>query len=112
MRETYPAIIQGSISTMLSILPLLWHPIPFIRLYMCVPFLILTAVGMIQGMIILPGVLTLFVRIVNVLRKHDGDEAANDGGEDAEKIKDAEQLPTVLTSSAAREEAKSETQRV
>ena len=40
------------------------------------------------------------------------DEATNDGGKDAEKIKDAEQLPTVLASSAAREEAKSETQRV
>jgi len=79
---------------------------------MCVPFLILTAVGMIQGVIIILGVLTPFVLVVTVLVKHDGDEPANQGGEDAEKIKEAEHLPTMLTSSVARDEGKSETERI
>jgi len=67
MQETYPAILQGSLSTTLSILPLVFHQIEFISLYLCIPFLILTAVGMFHGTVVLPGVLALSARILALL---------------------------------------------
>jgi len=67
MQETYPAILQGSVSTSLSIAPLLFHQVEFVSVYLCIPFLILTAIGMFHGMVILPGVLALSARILTLL---------------------------------------------
>jgi len=64
MQETYPAIVQATLSTSLSVFPLLFHPIQFISLYLCVPFLILAAIGMFHGLVVLPGVLALSARIL------------------------------------------------
>merc|ERR1711920_373623 len=59
MKETYPAIIQGSVSTVLGLLPLTFSRIPFIRQYIVMPFAILVLVGMFDGMVLLPGLLAL-----------------------------------------------------
>merc|ERR1712032_1585383 len=63
MRETYPAIIQGSVSTVLGLLPLTFSRIPFIRQYIVMPFAILVLVGMFDGMVLLPGLLALSARL-------------------------------------------------
>jgi len=59
MKETYPAIIQGSISTLFGFLPLYFSRIPFVAQYIFMPFAILVFVGMFDGMILLPGLLAL-----------------------------------------------------
>merc|ERR550532_1348198 len=64
MQETYPAIYQGSVSTSLSIAPLLFHNIPFVTLYLCLPFLVLTGIGILHGMVVLPSLLALSARIL------------------------------------------------
>merc|ERR1712107_12674 len=46
MSMTFPAIIQGSISTMLSILPLAFHPIPFYPLSFFFPFMMVCCCGL------------------------------------------------------------------
>jgi len=97
MQETYPAIIQGALSTSLSIAPLLFHQIEFISLYLCAPFLILTAIGMFHGMVVLPGVLALSARILTHLRGEE--KTQNTVSEDAQTPGSGE-LPNILTSGA------------
>merc|ERR1711953_395067 len=67
MQKTYPAKVQGSLSTSLSLFPLLFHQIEFVTLYLCVPFLILTVIGMFHGMVVPPGVLALSAWILTLL---------------------------------------------
>jgi hypothetical protein len=62
MKETYPAIILGSLSTLLGILPLAFSPIPFIIQYIFWPFTLVVLIGMLDGLILLPGILALFAR--------------------------------------------------
>merc|ERR1711972_235624 len=60
MKETYPAIILGSASTILGVLPLAFSPIPFIIKYIMWPFVIIVLVGMFDGLVLLPGILAFF----------------------------------------------------
>jgi len=60
MKETYPAIILGSASTVLGVLPLAFTPIPFIVKYIMWPFVIIVLVGMFDGLVLLPGILAFF----------------------------------------------------
>merc|ERR1712038_592052 len=63
MRETYPAIIQGGVSTVLAILPMYFSKILFITKYIGLPFSILVFVGVFHGMVVLPGLLALSANI-------------------------------------------------
>merc|ERR1711972_444722 len=54
MSATFPAIIQGSISTMLSILPMAFHPIEFYLKYFFFPFQMVCICGLINGLLFTP----------------------------------------------------------
>jgi len=111
MRETYPAIFQGSVSTSLSIAPLLFHNIPFVTLYFGVFFLVLTGIGMFHGMVVLPSLLALSARILACfgIVNYKNEENA-DNSEDAD-IVSTEGAATLMTSSAKTQETK-DTQRI
>jgi len=57
MRATFAAILQGSLSTLLNILPMGWHDVPFYRDYFCVPFTTIVFVGLVNGLFFTPGML-------------------------------------------------------
>jgi len=59
MNATFPAIIQGSVSTILSIAPMAFHPVPFYLVYYFVPFLLISVVGLFNGLICTPALLAL-----------------------------------------------------
>merc|ERR1711920_36434 len=59
MSATFPAIIQGSISTMLSILPMAFHSVPFFLKYYFFPFQMVCVCGLINGIIFTPTTLML-----------------------------------------------------
>merc|ERR1712217_191056 len=59
MSATFPAIIQGSISTMLSILPMAFHPIEFYLMYFFFPFMMVCACGLLNGILFTPTSLML-----------------------------------------------------
>merc|ERR1712113_620459 len=50
MSETFPAIILGSMSTMLSLLPIAFHPIPFYLKYFFFPFTTICVCGLLNGL--------------------------------------------------------------
>merc|ERR1712032_1226933 len=99
MKETYPAIIQGSVSTVLGLLPLTFSRIPFIRQYIFMPFAILVLVGMFDGMVLLPGLLALSARLCsrkeNTMTLFQSEKVAEDH-------KQAD-MPTILQSSSTEE---------
>jgi len=106
MKETYPAIIQGSVSTVLGLGPLLFSRIPFVRYYLFAPFAIVVAVGMFNGLVVLPSLLALSARLLERalgrsagagLREEKGAELPGAGSEGGK-------LPRVLGSSAAGKE--------
>merc|ERR1712217_695333 len=59
MSATFPAIIQGSISTMLSILPMAFHSVPFFLKYYFFPFQMVCFCGLINCIIFTPTTLML-----------------------------------------------------
>mmetsp|Transcript_24419 Transcript_24419/g.36747 ORF Transcript_24419/g.36747 Transcript_24419/m.36747 type:complete len:664 (-) Transcript_24419:253-2244(-) len=59
LAETCPAVFQGSVSTLMGILPMAFTPIPFIMQYMFAPFALVVAVGLINGIVILPAMMAL-----------------------------------------------------
>merc|ERR1712194_679576 len=59
----FPALGEGCMTTLLSILPLLFHPIPFFKKYFSVVMLIIIGVGALNGFVIMPSVLGLLGRI-------------------------------------------------
>jgi len=111
MKHTFVAIILGSMSTFFALLPLAFHYMDFIVIYQFVMFIVLVIIGVLSGTVFLPAVMATYGVCTEKLANTD--EASNHGGEeDAEKIKEAKQLPTMLNSSVAKEEGKSETERV
>jgi len=77
MQETYPAVIQGAVSTLLGILPLSMSRIPFARQYIWLPFTILVLVGTFNGLVLLPGLLGLLAHFQGPtpIEKEDVDSA-------------------------------------
>jgi len=59
MSATFPAIIQGSLSSMLSLLPLGFHPIEFYQLYYFIPFELICVFGLLNGLFFTPTMLAL-----------------------------------------------------
>lgn len=60
LAEVGPPVLQGSMSTLISILPLALSRIPFVVKYLFAPFALVVAIGMLNGLIILPALLVLF----------------------------------------------------
>jgi hypothetical protein len=100
MKETYPAIIQGSVSTLLGVLPLIFSHIPFIRQYIFMPFAILVLVGMFDGMVLLPGLLALSARLCS---RKENTTTLSQREQGAEDHKPAN-IPTILQSSGPQDE--------
>merc|ERR1712187_183693 len=59
MSATFPAIIQGSLSTMLSITPMAFHPIEFYLKYFFFPFMMVCLCGLFNGLLFTPSLLML-----------------------------------------------------
>jgi hypothetical protein len=59
MRHTFMATVLGSFSTMFAIIPMAFHPIAFVVKYQFSPFAISVVVGLINGLVVLPGFLAL-----------------------------------------------------
>lgn len=98
MKETYPAIIQGSVSTLLGLGPLLFSSIPFVTYYIFLPYAIVVLVGMFDGMIVLPSLLALSTRFLDCV-------AASHSKEREKAVSDKEnvqepRLPTMLAGSS------------
>jgi hypothetical protein len=69
MAQTSPALIQGAVSTFLSMLPLAFNPISFVVKYFFGMFAILVAVGLLTGLLLLPGLLALFAPVSSLFQR-------------------------------------------
>jgi len=96
MQDAFPAIIQGAVSTFVGNVPLAFSHIPFLRLYLFVPFTVVVIVGLAHSLILLPGILPLCARFVGA-----GEEV-----EDQTKKKcETPELPVILGSTGVTEKA-------
>ena len=59
MKHTFVAIILGSISTFLALLPLAFHWMDFIVLYQFFMFVVLVILGCVNGTILMPAMLAM-----------------------------------------------------
>jgi hypothetical protein len=57
MKDAFIAIIEGSISTLVSIIPMAFHPAPFFLIYFVLPMSTLVVVGIINGVVFVPAIL-------------------------------------------------------
>merc|ERR1712032_1236253 len=88
MAMTSPALIQGAVSTFLSMLPLAFNPIAFVVKYFFGMFAVLVAVGLLTGVLLLPALLALFAPVSSLC--HRGVASAAPGESSGS------QLPTIL----------------
>jgi len=58
MTDAFIAILEGSVTTLLTILPMIFHPAQFYMLYFTLPFSILVIVGVVNGCFFVPALLT------------------------------------------------------
>jgi len=66
MVHTYPALFEGSISTACSILPLVFHDVPFMVDYFCYLFLLVVIIGMANGFVFMPALLAILSPIMDM----------------------------------------------
>jgi hypothetical protein len=59
MKDAFIAIIEGSISTVISILPMAFHEVPFFKIYYVLPMTILVFTGVGNGCVFVPAILIL-----------------------------------------------------
>jgi len=69
MSHTSPPLLQGAISTFLSILPLAFHNIAFVMKYFFGIFSVLVAVGLLTGLVLLPALLALLSPLSDTLSR-------------------------------------------
>merc|ERR1712194_22014 len=74
MTGCFPALCEGCMTTLLSIIPLLFHPIVFFKKYFSVVMLIIIGVGALNGFVIMPSVLGLLGRIKDMVKPPKGTE--------------------------------------
>lgn len=60
LAQVGPAVIQGSMSTLCAVVPMSFTPIPFVWKYLLSPFALTVALGMLNGLVILPVLLDVF----------------------------------------------------
>jgi hypothetical protein len=69
MAHTFPALVEGSLSTLLSILPMAFHPVPFVMKYLFGILALVIAAGVINGLLIMPGLIGLMSPLYDVFQK-------------------------------------------
>jgi len=84
MAHTFPALMEGIISTACGIVPLAFHPARFTVKYLFGIVALVVAVGSINGFVIMPGMLAFLSPCFSLCKKKDkegdGEEAYNDSG--------------------------------
>jgi len=63
MKDAFIAIIEGSISTVISILPMTFHEVPFFKIYYVLPMSILVFAGVGNGVVFVPAILIVIDQI-------------------------------------------------
>jgi len=96
MAHTFPAIMEGSISTLLSVLPLAFRKELFIVKYLFGIISLVVAVGLLNGVVFMPGILSLVSQLCP--RRTTMYTAETGGGQPREIVgqKPEQDLPTVL----------------
>lgn len=69
MAHTFPAMVNGSVSTLLSILPLMLHDLLFVVKYLFYIVAMATFVGLINGVLFMPALLAFMGPLATVYRK-------------------------------------------
>jgi hypothetical protein len=75
MLHTVPALLEGSMSTFLGVLPLAFHPAMFFMKYNFTIVTLCVVVGLINGVMVLPAMLCLLGRVMPPKRKEKETEA-------------------------------------
>ena len=107
MSHTFPAIFEGSISTILSILPMAFHPALFFVKYLFGIIALVVAVGLVNGLVVMPALVGIFSPLLHRL-EHKKDLDALEAEGDVVGV-DTPQLPTVLGADAGAVGGKSKT---
>jgi hypothetical protein len=73
MADTFPALLEGSVTTLLGILPLAFHPITFFVKYIFGIIAIAVSVGLLNGVVFMPAMLALLSPLLPYVpcRRHD-----------------------------------------
>jgi predicted RND superfamily exporter protein len=110
MAHTFPALIEGTVSTFLSIVPLAFHTVPFAVKYLFWIVFMVVVVGFVNGALFMPSLLSLLSSILSLggcgLRRNESDSegsarkpvagSASTRGDEA----GADQLPTIMQPSS------------
>merc|ERR1712032_1192463 len=67
MAQTFPAVIEGTISTSLSVLPLAFSPFMFIVKYLFGIIEMVILVGVVNGLVVMPALLALLSPLMSLL---------------------------------------------
>eukprot|EP00747_Dinoflagellata_sp_TGD_P151664 gnl/TRDRNA2_/TRDRNA2_177224_c4_seq2.p1 gnl/TRDRNA2_/TRDRNA2_177224_c4~~gnl/TRDRNA2_/TRDRNA2_177224_c4_seq2.p1 ORF type:complete len:166 (+),score=37.69 gnl/TRDRNA2_/TRDRNA2_177224_c4_seq2:44-499(+) len=60
VQSTFPAVLLGGLSTFISLVPMAFSQLPFMRLYFFALFATVTGLGLVNGLVVLPAMLGLF----------------------------------------------------
>jgi len=88
MAHTFPALLEGSFSTFLGILPMAFSPVPFTVKYLFGIIALVVAVGVVNGVLIMPGLIGLMSPLFDLFQNRSEDAKAQELGEEN---------PTILT---------------
>merc|ERR1712217_51775 len=69
MAHTFPAIIEGSVSTICGILPLAFSPKMFVVKYLFGIIALVVAVGVFNGMFVMPGLIGFLSPVITYVDK-------------------------------------------
>jgi patched 1 protein len=66
MKDAFIALSEGSISTLVSIAPMWFHPVGFYKIYYVIPMSILVLVGIFNGLVFVPAILVTLDRVKEI----------------------------------------------
>merc|ERR1712194_487893 len=69
MRNCFPAVLEGSLSTFISVIPMAFHSVPFFRRYSFLCVSVMVAIGMLNGFVIMPAVISLLGNLRNKVQE-------------------------------------------
>jgi len=67
MTHTFPAIVEGSVSTLLSVIPLAFHPALFMVKYLFGIISLVVLVGLVNGLLFMPALLAVISPILRLM---------------------------------------------
>lgn len=97
MAHTFPALIEGSISTLCGLLPMAWHAIPFIVDYFFKLLLLVVVVGLVNGLVFMPVILAVLSPLTQLLGGKGADGVAREASTDTAVTQGAQ---TILAASS------------